>query len=79
MAKMRGGSLDSRDPSAGSQIPRRSKLPSHSPDIIIKHTINVDDPAHILIQHKEERRRNFNTLVRRQVQDLDLMLLISLC
>ncbi|GAM34384.1 hypothetical protein TCE0_015r01932 [Talaromyces pinophilus] len=62
---MRGGSLDSRDSSAGSQIPRRSKLPSHSPDIIIKHTISVDDPAHILIQHKEERCRHFNTLVRR--------------
>ncbi|EEA28372.1 HECT domain protein [Talaromyces marneffei ATCC 18224] len=65
MAKMRGGSLDSRDSSVGSQIPRRSKLPPHSPDVIVKHTISVDDPAHILIQHKEERRRNFNSLVRR--------------
>ncbi|EED23117.1 HECT domain protein [Talaromyces stipitatus ATCC 10500] len=62
---MRGASLDSRESPAGSQIPRRSKLPSHSPDIIVKHTISIDDTAHILMQYKDERRRNFNSLVRR--------------
>jgi hypothetical protein len=64
---MRGGSLDSRDTGAGRRISRRSKLPRRSPDVIVKHTISVEDPAQILIHHKDDRRRNFNSLVRRSV------------
>jgi hypothetical protein len=62
---MRGGSFGSGDAALGRQASCRAKLPTNSPDIIVKHTINVNDPACILVQHKDDRRRQFNSLVRR--------------
>ncbi|OKL56359.1 hypothetical protein UA08_08511 [Talaromyces atroroseus] len=48
-----------------SEQKRYTHLPPRSPDVIVKHTITVEDPAQILIHHKDDRRRNFNSLVRR--------------
>jgi hypothetical protein len=43
----------------------RSKLPPNAPDIIIQNTIDVSDPAQVLLWYREERRRQFNLLVRK--------------
>ncbi|CRG84005.1 putative E3 ubiquitin-protein ligase TOM1 [Talaromyces islandicus] len=67
---MRGGSFGSGDAAVGRQASCRAKLPTNSPDIIVKHTINVSDPACILVQHKDDRRRQFHSLVRRYKQQI---------
>lgn len=43
----------------------RSKLPSNAPDIIVQNTVDVSDPAQVLLWYREERRRQFNLLVRK--------------
>ncbi|KAH8705070.1 HECT domain protein [Talaromyces proteolyticus] len=65
MTRMRGGSLGSGDTAVGRQLPCLSKLPPNSPEVIVKNTISVNDPASILVQHRDDRRRQFNSLVRR--------------
>ncbi|EAS35810.3 HECT domain-containing protein [Coccidioides immitis RS] len=44
---------------------RFSKLPPGTPEVILKNTVIVNDPARILSRNKDERQRNFNLLVRR--------------
>ncbi|WEW58110.1 hypothetical protein PRK78_003577 [Emydomyces testavorans] len=47
-----------------------SKLPPGTPDIIVKNTVVVNDPARILSWNRDERQRNFNLLVRRYKSQL---------
>lgn len=43
----------------------RSKLPPNAPEVIAQNTVDVSDPAQVLLWYKDERRRHFNLLVRR--------------
>lgn len=43
----------------------RSKLPPNAPEIITQNTVDVSDPAQVLLWCRDERRRQFNLLVRR--------------
>ncbi|KAL4978665.1 hypothetical protein BDW66DRAFT_129306 [Aspergillus desertorum] len=68
MTRLRGPSLSSHEASRAG-IDRspchRSKLPQGAPDIISQNTVDVSDPAQVLLWHRDERRRHFNLLVRR--------------
>lgn len=48
----------------------RSKLPPNAPDIIFQNTVDVSDPAQVLLWYRDERRRQFNILVRRYKSQL---------
>lgn len=43
----------------------RSKLPPNAPEVIVQNTVNVADPSCVLPWNKDERRRQFNLLVRK--------------
>jgi hypothetical protein len=43
----------------------RSKIPPNSPEVIVENTVDITDPAYVLSWHRDERRRQFNLLVRR--------------
>ncbi|KAL5050545.1 hypothetical protein BDW71DRAFT_172681 [Aspergillus fruticulosus] len=68
MTRLRGPSLSSQEASRAG-IDRspchRSKLPQGAPDIISQNTVDVSDPAQVLLWYRDERRRHFNILVRR--------------
>ncbi|EPS34071.1 hypothetical protein PDE_09033 [Penicillium oxalicum 114-2] len=68
MTRLHGASLDSlgaTDPS-GCERPQhcRSKVPPNAPEIVVQNTVEVTDPSRVLPWHRDERRRNFNWLVR---------------
>ncbi|KAL5001824.1 hypothetical protein BDV10DRAFT_158784 [Aspergillus recurvatus] len=68
MTRLRGPSLSSHEASRAG-IDRspchRSKLPQGAPDIVSQNTVDVSDPAQVLLWYRDERRRHFNLLVRR--------------
>ncbi|KAL2870441.1 HECT domain protein [Aspergillus lucknowensis] len=72
MTRLRGPSVGSFEGSRGIDRPQchRSKLPSGAPDVISQHTVNVSDPAQVLLWYRDERRRQFNLLVRRYKNQL---------
>lgn len=43
----------------------RAKLPSGAPDVIVQNTVEVSDPTQVLPWYREERKKQFNVLVRR--------------
>jgi hypothetical protein len=43
----------------------RSKLPPNAPDVIVDNTVEVLDPAQVLPWCRDDRKRQFNVLVRR--------------
>lgn len=70
MTRMRGGSGSppetARSPYGGDHPSgQRAKLPPNAPEVIIQNTVYLTDSAYVLPWHKEERRRQFNLLVRR--------------
>lgn len=69
MTRLRGASLDSPDVAqpAGGDRPQynRTKAPPNAPDVILQNTVEVSDPSRVLPWYRDERRRRFNTLVRR--------------
>ncbi|KAL4804472.1 hypothetical protein BDV18DRAFT_143227 [Aspergillus unguis] len=73
MTRLRGPSVSSYESSRGG-IDRtqchRSKLPPNSPDIISQNTVDVSDPSQVLLWHRDERRRQFNILVKRYKSQL---------
>ncbi|KAL4886949.1 hypothetical protein BJY04DRAFT_176895 [Aspergillus karnatakaensis] len=73
MTRLRGPSLSSYDGSRGgmerSQTHRPKLLPG-APDVISRNTIDVSDPAQVLLWYRDERRRQFNILVRRYKNQL---------
>ncbi|KAI9371631.1 hypothetical protein BJX61DRAFT_18001 [Aspergillus egyptiacus] len=73
MTRLRGPSVSSYEGSRGS-IDRppcpKSKLPPGAPDIVSENTVLVSDPAHVLLWYRDERRRQFNLLVRRYKNQL---------
>ncbi|KAL4739418.1 hypothetical protein BDV11DRAFT_187690 [Aspergillus similis] len=73
MTRLRGPSLSSHETSRAG-IDRspchRSKLPQGAPDIICQNTVDVSDPAQVLLWYRDERRRHFNLLVRRYKNQL---------
>ncbi|PWY69032.1 hypothetical protein BO94DRAFT_540161 [Aspergillus sclerotioniger CBS 115572] len=73
MTRLRGASVSSYEVSRGG-IDRpqfhRSKLPPNAPDVIAQNTIDVSDPAQVLLWCRDERRRQFNLLVRRYKNQL---------
>jgi hypothetical protein len=42
-----------------------SRLPADAPEAVAKHTVTVTDPARIYDWTKDDRRRNFNLIVKR--------------
>ncbi|PWY78361.1 hypothetical protein BO70DRAFT_380595 [Aspergillus heteromorphus CBS 117.55] len=73
MTRLRGASVSSYEVSRGG-IDRpqfhRSKIPPNAPDVIAQNTVDVADPAQVLLWCREERRRQFNLLVRRYKNQL---------
>lgn len=72
MTRLRGASVNSPDISRSSgSIDRsqchRSKLPSNAPEILVQNTVEVSNPAEVLRWYRDDRRRQFNILVRRLV------------
>ncbi|KAH8427651.1 HECT domain protein [Aspergillus melleus] len=72
MTRLRGASVSSYETSRGSidRPQHRSKLPPNAPEIIAQNTVDVSDPAQVLLWYKDERRRHFNLLVRRYKNQL---------
>ena len=73
MTRLRGSSVsvdDEAPASGGKSILHRSKLPPNSPEVIVRITVDVTDPSLVLAYHREERRRQFNLLVRKYVSDV---------
>ncbi|KAL3468821.1 hypothetical protein BJX99DRAFT_101044 [Aspergillus californicus] len=73
MTRLRGPSVSSYDGSrAAIDRPQcqRSKLPPSAPDVIAHNTVDVSDPAQVLLWYRDERRRQFNLLVRRYKNQL---------
>ncbi|PYH88127.1 hypothetical protein BO71DRAFT_414327 [Aspergillus ellipticus CBS 707.79] len=73
MTRLRGASVSSYEvPRAGIDRPsfHRSKLPPNAPDLVAQNTVDVVDPAQVLLWCGEERRRQFNLLVRRYKNQL---------
>ncbi|KAL4932850.1 HECT domain protein [Aspergillus undulatus] len=72
MTRLRGPSVSSYEGSRGMDRPQShtSKLPSSAPDIISKNTVDVSDPAQVLLWYRDERRRQFNILVRKYKNQL---------
>ncbi|RDH36491.1 hypothetical protein BDQ94DRAFT_184681 [Aspergillus welwitschiae] len=73
MTRLRGASVSSYEVSHGG-IDRpqfhRSKLPPNAPDVIAQNTVDISDPAQVLLWCRDERRRQFNLLVRRYKNQL---------
>ncbi|KAL2858017.1 hypothetical protein BJY01DRAFT_201763 [Aspergillus pseudoustus] len=73
MTRLRGPSVSSYEASRGG-IERtqchRSKLPPGAPEIISQYTVDVSDPAQVLLWYRDERRRQFNLLVRKYKNQL---------
>ncbi|PYI11266.1 hypothetical protein BO78DRAFT_393232 [Aspergillus sclerotiicarbonarius CBS 121057] len=73
MTRLRGASVSSYEVSRGG-IDRpqfhRSKLPPNAPDVIAQNTVDVSDPTQVLLWCRDERRRQFNLLVRRYKNQL---------
>ncbi|KAL2818470.1 hypothetical protein BDW59DRAFT_151945 [Aspergillus cavernicola] len=73
MTRLRGPSVSSYEGSRGG-IDRpqchRSKLPPGAPDVIAQNTVDVSNPAQVLLWYRDERRRQFNLLVRRYKNQL---------
>lgn len=71
MTRLRGASVSSYDASHSGGMDRspshRSKLPPNAPGVIVENTVDVSDPAQVLLWCRDERRRQFNLLVRRLV------------
>lgn len=68
MTRLRGASLDSPDiaqPGTTDRANRRSKVPPNAPEVIVQNTIDVSDASRVLPWDRDERRRNFNVLVRK--------------
>ncbi|XHG08337.1 hypothetical protein AWENTII_011442 [Aspergillus wentii] len=70
MTRLRGASVGSPDvsrSSGGIDRPQfqRSKLPPNAPEVIVQNTVEVSDPSQVLPWCRDERRRQFNLLVRR--------------
>ncbi|KAL5339469.1 hypothetical protein BJX70DRAFT_363765 [Aspergillus crustosus] len=73
MTRLRGPSVSSYEGSRGGmERPQchRSKLPPCAPDVISRNTVDVSDPAQVLLWYRDERRRQFNILVRRYKSQL---------
>ncbi|EAW11319.1 HECT domain protein [Aspergillus clavatus NRRL 1] len=75
MTRLRGASVSSYDASRSpTGVDRshlhRSKLPPNAPDVIVENTIDVSDPAQVLLWYRDERRRQFNLLVRKYKNQL---------
>ncbi|PYH84990.1 hypothetical protein BO82DRAFT_303014 [Aspergillus uvarum CBS 121591] len=74
MTRLRGASVSSYDAAHGAGSDRshlhRSKLPPNAPEIVVLNTIDVSDPAQVLLWCRDERRRQFNLLVRRYKNQL---------
>ncbi|KAL4873065.1 hypothetical protein BDV12DRAFT_116269 [Aspergillus spectabilis] len=73
MTRLRGPSVSSYEGSRGGiERPQchRSKLPPSAPDVISHNTVDVSDPAQVLLWYRDERRRQFNILVRRYKNQL---------
>ncbi|EEP76258.1 predicted protein [Uncinocarpus reesii 1704] len=66
----RGFSDPGHSSAGGDRALHFSKLPHGTPDVILKNTVTVNDPARILSWHRDERQRNFNILVRRYKNQL---------
>ncbi|PYH45027.1 HECT domain protein [Aspergillus saccharolyticus JOP 1030-1] len=74
MTRLRGASVSSYDTARGGASDRahsrRSKLPPNAPEVVVLNTIDVSDPAQVLLWCRDERRRQFNLLVRRYKNQL---------
>ncbi|KAL4785270.1 hypothetical protein BJX76DRAFT_325105 [Aspergillus varians] len=74
MTRLRGPSVSSCEGGSRGGMDRsqchRSKLPPSAPDIISQNTVDVSDPAQVLLWYRDERRRQFNILVRRYKSQL---------
>ncbi|KAL4922318.1 hypothetical protein BDW62DRAFT_51359 [Aspergillus aurantiobrunneus] len=73
MTRLRGPSVSSYEGSRGGMDRtqcHRSKLPPSAPDIICQNTVDVSEPAQVLLWYRDERRRQFNVLVRRYKNQL---------
>ncbi|KAJ5923179.1 hypothetical protein N7454_008424 [Penicillium verhagenii] len=71
MTRLRGASFDSPDAQPGSERQHsRAKLPPNAPEVILQNTIEVSDSSRVLPWYRDERRRRFNTLVRRYKNQL---------
>ncbi|KAE8149533.1 hypothetical protein BDV25DRAFT_156149 [Aspergillus avenaceus] len=73
MTRLRGASVSSYEASHcgtdRSQL-HRSKLPPNAPEVIAQNTVDVSDPSQVLLWYRDERRRQFNLLVRRYKNQL---------
>ncbi|KAJ6135217.1 hypothetical protein N7512_000377 [Penicillium capsulatum] len=69
MTRLRGASFESpqkAQPVGGERSQYcRTKAPPNAPDVVLQNTIEVSDPSRVLPWYRDERRRRFNTLVRR--------------
>lgn len=70
MTRLRGASVGSPEisrSSGGIETSQfhRAKLPSGAPDVIVQNTVEVSDPTQVLPWYREERKKQFNVLVRR--------------
>ncbi|KAF7131409.1 hypothetical protein CNMCM5793_004580 [Aspergillus hiratsukae] len=72
MTRLRGASVSSYDAGVDRSQFHRSKLPSNAPDIVVQNTVDVSDPAQVLLWYREERRRQFNLLVRNFSMDVKI-------
>ncbi|KAE8159663.1 hypothetical protein BDV40DRAFT_232339 [Aspergillus tamarii] len=73
MTRLRGASVSSYEVShCGTDRPQfhRSKVPPNAPEVITQNTVDVSDPAQVLLWYRDERRRHFNLLVRRYKNQL---------
>ncbi|KAL5360449.1 hypothetical protein BJX96DRAFT_71322 [Aspergillus floccosus] len=74
MTRLRGASVSSYEASHSGGMDRspshRSKLPPNAPGVIVQNTVDVSDPAQVLLWCRDERRRQFNLLVRRYKNQL---------
>ncbi|KAJ5129710.1 uncharacterized protein N7515_005749 [Penicillium bovifimosum] len=69
MARLHGGPINdtgiARSPGHERTHNYRSKLPPNAPEVLVQNTIDVSDPSKVLARYRDDRRRNFNGLVRR--------------
>ncbi|KAF5858734.1 hypothetical protein ETB97_003843 [Aspergillus alliaceus] len=73
MTRLRGASVNSYEVShCGTDRHQfhRSKLPPNAPELITQNTVDVSDPGQVLLWYRDERRRQFNLLVRRYKNQL---------
>ncbi|KAJ5225710.1 hypothetical protein N7468_006935 [Penicillium chermesinum] len=73
MTRLRGASFDSPNishPGGPERANCRSKVPPNAPEVILQNTIDVPDASRVLSWDRDERRRNFNVLVRKYKNQL---------